>query len=142
MAENFMHKRLRRQRGNAKDFTCPCGKPALDWAYQYTAGDQELRGVDGKGPYSVNLDDYLPMCRACHRRFDLEHDPVLRDNLDQGEAVKKRWETDDEYATKVRGALLGASRVRVRCGTCGREMTRGPMGMHQKSTGHEGIELV
>ena len=146
MTNAVIHKRLVRERGSASDYTCSCGKPALDWAYQYTAGDQELRGEDNLGPYSLNPGDYLPMCRACHRRFDLEHDPVLRERLSQGEAVKKRWETDEEYATKVRSALLGAvrqsSRVRVRCGTCGREMNRGGLGMHQKSTRHEGIELV
>ena len=58
--------------GRADAHLCSCGEPARDWAYQYTAGDREILSPEG-WPYSTDPDDYRPMCRPCHRRFDNAH---------------------------------------------------------------------
>lgn len=67
------HARVRAVRGSASGYICRCGEPAEDWAYQHSAGDEEIR-TNGGPPYSLNLDDYAPMCRACHIQFDTEND--------------------------------------------------------------------
>lgn len=55
--------------GRADAHQCKCGNQARDWAYQYTAGENELLSPEG-WPFSTNPDDYIPMCRSCHRKFD------------------------------------------------------------------------
>lgn len=71
-----VHETLKQRYGPASDLVCPCGKPAQEWAYQFT-GEQELRDADGRRPHSTDPADYAAMCRSCHVRFDLEHDPVF-----------------------------------------------------------------
>lgn len=72
------HNRLRRVRGNASEHICVCGKPAREWAYSNESPEEE---VDSKGRrYSRNLDDYTPMCRACH----VEKDKPLITHCPQG----------------------------------------------------------
>lgn len=67
MSYMAMHNRLRQWRGSARDYSCPCGKRAQEWAYQ---GSRHER-VDPEGRrYSVNPDDYAPMCHRCHRLLD------------------------------------------------------------------------
>ena len=70
-----VHSRLYRSKGAAKSHPCVgCGKTARDWAYQYPGGGQEL--VDASGQrFSESMEDYAPMCRACHVAFDAEKDP-------------------------------------------------------------------
>lgn len=53
-----VHMRLRAQRGRAADFTCKCGAPAVEWAYQ------------GEGECSDDLSLYEPSCCRCHRLAD------------------------------------------------------------------------
>jgi hypothetical protein len=64
------HDRIKRSRGPASTHVCSdCGKDATDWAYQHSATEPL---IDDLGrPYSDNTDDYAPMCRPCHRAFDL-----------------------------------------------------------------------
>ena len=40
----------------------------MDWAYQHTGNTLmcERRGR----PYSLDIDDYAPMCRGCHQHLD------------------------------------------------------------------------
>lgn len=62
------HNKIRKVRGRANEYTCPCGKQAESWAYN-NASDQEL--VDDLGRrYSRNLDDYAAMCNSCHQALD------------------------------------------------------------------------
>lgn len=124
-----VHSRLYRLFGPARSFPCiSCAGEALDWAYQYTAGDQEV--VDSRGiRYSDNLSDYKPMCRKCHMAFDREHDPSIVARLSAGakkgdkraagragwEALKSRPDFD-EYIAALRSsggrATKGVQRVR------------------------------
>jgi len=67
MSYMAVHNRLRERRGSARSYTCPCGKQAQEWSYQ---GSEHER-VDAQGRrYSVNPDDYAPMCFRCHRLMD------------------------------------------------------------------------
>lgn len=64
-----MHARLRADRGNASDHACvSCGNKAKHWAYNHTDPD-EIQGE--KGPFSLNINNYDPMCVSCHKNFDL-----------------------------------------------------------------------
>lgn len=75
-----VHESLKKQYGSARSHACRCGEPAAEWAYQYT-GEGEMRDDDGRRPHTTDLADYAPMCRSCHVRFDLEHDPVFAEAL-------------------------------------------------------------
>lgn len=56
--------------GRASEHPCVrCGVAGKHWAYQYNAGDVELRSPSG-APYSENFDHYAPMCASCHRSLD------------------------------------------------------------------------
>jgi hypothetical protein len=65
------HDRVRRARGLASTYPCSnCRAPAKHWAYDH--GDpNEL--VSPLGPYSAQVQHYLPMCVPCHKAFDLRH---------------------------------------------------------------------
>jgi hypothetical protein len=69
------HMRTQRMRGKADLYLCECGQRAKDWAYDYTDPDP-LTGLNGKYvmTYSPDVERYTPMCRACHKVFDKEHD--------------------------------------------------------------------
>lgn len=118
-----VHHEVRRLRGRADDHSCLCGEPARDWAYQHT-GNPELRALDGSRPHSLNPNDYEPMCRSCHIRFDLKHDPALADRYAPGfnaaavEALRAKWENDPEFAEQMResssrGGQTYAERMRT-----------------------------
>lgn len=64
-----VHKRLQSHRGRASDYACQCGDQAAQWAYDHTDPD-EKQGADDPGPYSHDLDRYIPMCHSCHVRVD------------------------------------------------------------------------
>jgi len=67
-----VHIRLATAFGSAKDRDCiQCGKPAIHWAYQYGAPDEQ-RDETGGWPYSEDLSFYKPMCGRCHAKFDKE----------------------------------------------------------------------
>jgi len=52
-----------------------CGAAADHWAYDHT--DPNERRDDRGRPYSTDLDRYRPLCKTCHRRFDVQHMPVI-----------------------------------------------------------------
>ena len=72
-----LHQRLRRYRGSPTK--CGhCGVTgrhqwALDWDKdpKVRYEDVKRRGKVDRLPYSSNLQDYIALCRSCHRRFDL-----------------------------------------------------------------------
>lgn len=67
------HKRLHFRKGIASDFFCKCGKPADDWALLTLSAETLYRQVnrhDANRVYSLNMDDYEPMCRPCHHAYD------------------------------------------------------------------------
>ena len=67
------HQRVRRRRGSASQYPCAhCGSNAKDWAYDHA--DPNERIVENRGkrlPISLSIDHYMPLCRNCHRNFDL-----------------------------------------------------------------------
>jgi hypothetical protein len=135
------HTNLKRVRGNASEHTCPCGKPASDWAYLFTG--ETLRSPDGSRPYSNNPKDYTAMCRSCHIRFDLEHDPVYAERRREGNArgrakVVEMSQTDPDYIERMSEVRSAVNAVRVQCGECDDISTRGGMANHQKHSGHTG----
>ena len=67
------HARVRRRRGPASALSCAhCGGPAKDWAYDHLDPAEQIDNRGGKAlPFSLDLSHYMPLCRTCHRRFDL-----------------------------------------------------------------------
>lgn len=66
------HMRVVAARGHASSYLCAdCGQPAQDWAYQCLDPDERVAVVNGTPlRYSLDSDQYAPMCRPCHRRLD------------------------------------------------------------------------
>jgi hypothetical protein len=65
-----VHFRIAVARGKASEYMCiKCGVTADDWAYQYNC-DSENQSA--RGPYSLDINKYEPMCSSCHRYFDNE----------------------------------------------------------------------
>jgi hypothetical protein len=67
------HDRLIRKRGRAREHPCAlCQKDARSWAL--IAGRATHHGPprDGISPraYSLNPDDYVPLCAKCHWHYD------------------------------------------------------------------------
>lgn len=73
-AYSTVHHWVAKKKGRAKDRPCLfCGAPAAHWAYMHGAQDQRLsaEGTREEGmPYAVDVEQYEPMCRPCHRRWD------------------------------------------------------------------------
>jgi hypothetical protein len=69
------HMRVRRERGVASVHSCTaCEKPAIDWAYDHADPNEKIGMHDGYSRvYSTDPSHYVPMCKSCHKRFDLEH---------------------------------------------------------------------
>lgn len=166
-----MHSGLHWYRGPASGYPClDCGAPAKDWAYRYTSPDREI--LDAKGRrYSEDFGDYEPMCRSCHRRFDmlrperrafqLEHlkrihaaaaeDPnyrgVMRQRGEKGrDELKRRRDAGEPVGKRSAEGLKELGRqvgnLRRRCLTCGMETSAGPLVRHQKTQGHAGYEEI
>lgn len=68
------HARIVVARGKASGYACThCLNPAAHWAYDHT-DPNELRNPGlGKdwGPFSLDPAHYIPLCAACHKRFDM-----------------------------------------------------------------------
>lgn len=81
----------------------------------------------------------------------LRDDPEFRKDLierwkpQQKRGARNHWErfeSDPVFRETRRKEFSEAASIRFRCGTCGRETTAGPLGNHQKATGHEGRERI
>lgn len=65
-----IHNALRRERGKASEHRCTqCDKQAQVWALIDGRGKSRF-GTGKQGRYSTRLEDYMPLCRSCHRRYD------------------------------------------------------------------------
>lgn len=65
------HRSVVLHKGKAKTHTCPCGKPALDWALQHDADPATVyRDPSGGRIYSTTIDAYVALCRSCHLSYD------------------------------------------------------------------------
>ena len=69
------HHRVKRLLGLAALHACVrCGVTAHEWAYDHCdPAERAGRHGDAWLTYSTDPRHYQPMCRSCHRRFDLEH---------------------------------------------------------------------
>ena len=79
------HDRIKRTLGPARLHSCTlCGVPAQDWAYDHT----DPKPVDaGKGRvFSEDMARYMPLCRPCHKNFDLFPTNVRKPNEDISQA--------------------------------------------------------
>lgn len=68
------HGRIYRTRGAATGYSCAdgCGRQADDWAYDHGDLNELTEDVGGYPlPYSVDPARYRPMCKFCHKAFDL-----------------------------------------------------------------------
>lgn len=66
------HQRVKSQRGRAGAHRCAhCGEQALDWAYNHRCPNERTCPDTGFA-YSTDVAQYVPLCRTCHRRFDLD----------------------------------------------------------------------
>lgn len=153
-----MHHGLHWARGKAGENACVggCGKQAKDWAFLHVKDGL----VDDQGrKYSESFEDYAPMCSSCHHKFDHKMDPerhAQTEHLNRGRAIlhQRMRDRDPELIELFRengrrlvGQIL-TGEVRRRAGyttgnikrkcSCGRIMGAGPLGMHQKHSGHEG----
>lgn len=74
------HSRVRSIWGSASKYSCVrCGEAAIDWAYDGT--DEHELEVDtstGGVMYSRYPEFYMPMCRRCHKNFDMERLAALK----------------------------------------------------------------
>jgi hypothetical protein len=61
------HSRVEASRGRASSHSCTCGKPAQQWAYDHQDPNEKR---SPRGPYSIDIGHYQPMCASCHKRFD------------------------------------------------------------------------
>jgi hypothetical protein len=67
-----MHQRIYRKRGKASTYTCiNCGTTAAEWA---CIRNKTVEGTHCgiKVRWSINVDDYDPMCSRCHARLDAQ----------------------------------------------------------------------
>jgi hypothetical protein len=80
---NGMHSRVARERGKAKLYPCydECGRQANDWA--------TIHGRNG-----LSIDDYIPLCRSCHVRYDRSYEDLAAIAVRNGKANKGRLRPD------------------------------------------------
>ncbi|ANN16228.1 hypothetical protein SD37_11630 [Amycolatopsis orientalis] len=68
------HLRVIAARGRADAHAClDCGSPAAEWSYTHR-DPNELYAPDGR-PYSLDIQQYEPRCRNCHRNLDAAKTP-------------------------------------------------------------------
>ena len=66
------HHRVVAVKGRAKEHRCDhCGDRAQDWAYDHL-DPEALVGVRNGCLYSLSPDHYIPLCKPCHKRFDID----------------------------------------------------------------------
>ena len=70
---NAAHLRVVAERGRAAEHTCSCAAPAEEWALIKARAVDVQVGPGPRGallPYSLDITDYDPLCRSCHRKLD------------------------------------------------------------------------
>lgn len=67
-----VHRRIRRLRGSASQYDCPCGKPAYHWSYDWLDPNQMVSSKEQSFGLVYSLDParYRPMCVTCHSAYD------------------------------------------------------------------------
>jgi hypothetical protein len=56
-----------------------CSRRAQEWAYDHNDPDERVNPPDARdrGPFSLKVEHYLPLCKSCHRRFDYRRRQAL-----------------------------------------------------------------
>lgn len=142
--------------GPANTFLCCCGAQAQSWAYQHNGG-AELVSSNGHR-YTEDLSCYQPMCRSCHQRLD-KHPEILgaekfqrlqvtasanlafgRTRITREHRVQASFtrQTRDGYAEAQIKAGEAAAALRRKCAECPATLAPGPLGTHQRYSGHQG----
>ncbi len=62
------HARVKRERGSAGQYVCPCGSQAREWSYD---GSDLNEMVEGRLRFSADPNHYQALCGSCHRQADL-----------------------------------------------------------------------
>ena len=63
------HRRVERSKGRASSHLCiECDQPAKHWSYD---GLDPREKRSPRGPFSIHVDHYRPMCVPCHKKSDL-----------------------------------------------------------------------
>lgn len=141
-----MHFGLQWERGLAAQFECvgACGRMAKDWAYQH-GSPGEITDHRGR-VFSQDFYAYAPMCRGCHRKYDIVCQPrsKSRKRVADIRAAQKRGQVALSVIRGAGGGTWYASNAAVlnaqirRCAECGLETNPGALGSHQKRLGHDG----
>ena len=102
-----------------------------------------MRSPDGSKPHSTDPADYAPMCRSCHRLFDIEHDPVFAEAIRSSLAAQhERTKSDPALVAQLSASRRATASKRYRCGECSMTSTATGIGIHQKSSRHTGRENI
>lgn len=105
------HARVYREHGRAARYTCSaaCGNPAAHWACL--------------GEYA-NLEDYVPLCCSCHKRFDLNksggmrpRDPSTLMPCGTSAAAQRHYAKGEPLCEECRGAEHGRYAREVKAAT-------------------------
>lgn len=137
MKYSAVHFALKQAYGPARNYFCPCGSTAADWAYQRPG--EGLFDDNFKAFYSEDLSDYLPMCRSCHKKLDSSQ------QLDQLSAMGKKGIVAAAPKLKEHRQMISrmnSSGPRRICKECGFVSVRTGLGRHQQVSGHSGFEEV
>ena len=117
----------------------------------------EQRSIVGKWCHENNIGMFKdPEITAAGRRKGLEtqiregigiHDPERKSEFASlggvagGRSQKEKGigiHNPDNYAKNARAGGLAASKLKFKCGDCDKVTNAGPLGVHQKATGHKG----
>lgn len=99
---NRVHARVRRDRGTAKRHLCDCGNQAYDWA-------------SIKNTCMDNPDNYKPMCKKCHRRYDgFVEENHHSAKLDREDVKEIRILLNDGFTQAEIAAFFGVNKSTVR----------------------------
>jgi hypothetical protein len=73
-----VHERMRSRMGRTmltrtkRQYTCPCGEPAVDWSYNHGCPDEQ-RMAPRDLAYCEHFYHYEMLCRRCHLAKDREY---------------------------------------------------------------------
>jgi hypothetical protein len=84
-----VHRRVETSRGEASQYTCPCGSQAAEWAYDHLDPDEKISKDLVR--YSLDPDHYLPMCIPCHKAMDLKFLAPEQVSAVMRELAARRW---------------------------------------------------
>lgn len=118
------HRRVRDVRSKATAYACDtCGGPADEWAYNHDAPDPNAITDQQGRVYSNDPSFYKPMCRPCHRSYDVKHakpdcpkgHPYEGENLlISVEGTRRCRECRNEYQRNLRKTPENKARERER----------------------------